>query len=73
MLVRRPLLRRCLEIAPTAVVWAVITAPAWGAILAPAALGAFLILFSVYWLWKSMCFASGVLIGILQTVPDSYD
>jgi hypothetical protein len=63
MLVKRPLPRRCLEVAPTALVWVLITAPAWGALVAPAALGAFLILFSIYWLWKSVCFASGVLIG----------
>src|SRR5918912_4099978 len=55
--------RRVLEVAPTATVWVLITAPAWGAVLAPAALGVFLVLFSVYWLWKSVCFASGVLIG----------
>src|ERR671938_892149 len=55
--------RRVLEIVPTATVWVLITAPAWGAVLAPAALGGFLVLFSIYWLWKSVCFASGVLIG----------
>src|SRR5947209_11269347 len=59
----RSLGRRTLEILPTATVWALITAPAWGAILAPVALGGFLVLFSIYWLWKSLCFASGVLIG----------
>ena len=55
--------RRSLEVLPTAAVWALITAPAWGALVAPAALGVFLILFSVYWLWKSLCFAGGALVG----------
>jgi cellulose synthase/poly-beta-1,6-N-acetylglucosamine synthase-like glycosyltransferase len=52
-----------LEIVPTATVWLIVTAPVWGAILVPAALGFGLILFSIYWLWKSFSFASGVLIG----------
>src|SRR6266852_8007314 len=60
---RRPWLPRLLEILPTATVWLIITAPVWAAILAPAALGFGMILFSVYWLWKSLGFASGVLIG----------
>jgi glycosyl transferase family 2 len=59
----RSLARRALEILPTATVWLIITAPAWGAVVAPVALGTFLILFSIYWLWKSLCFAFGVLIG----------
>src|SRR6202011_2710513 len=58
-----PWLWRLLEILPTATVWLIITAPIWAAILAPAALGFGLILFSIYWLWKSLGFASGVLIG----------
>ena len=56
-------IRRVLEILPTAAVWLIITAPVWAALLAPVALGFGLILFSVYWLWKSIGFASGVLIG----------
>ena len=58
-----PTAQRVLEILPTATVWLIITAPIWAAILAPAALGFGLILFSIYWLWKSFSFASGVLIG----------
>jgi hypothetical protein len=58
-----PSAKRVLEILPTATVWLIITAPIWGAIVAPAALGFGLIIFSVYWLWKSFGFASGVLIG----------
>jgi hypothetical protein len=52
-----------LEILPTATVWLIITAPIWAALVAPAALGYGLIVFSVYWLWKSVSFASFVLIG----------
>src|SRR6266850_1269328 len=54
---------RLLEILPTATVWLIITAPVWGAILAPEGLGFGLLLFSVYWLWKSSSFAAGVAIG----------
>src|SRR5438094_8885959 len=61
--VRLPRKARVLEILPTATVWLIITAPIWAAILAPAALGFGLIVFSVYWLWKSSTFAHGVLIG----------
>ncbi len=57
------LVRRTLEILPTATVWLIITAPVWGAIIAPAGLGFGMILFSVYWLWKSCSFAAGVVIG----------
>jgi hypothetical protein len=58
-----PSARRALEVLPTAAVWLIVTAPVWGALLAPAALGFGLIIFSIYWLWKSFGFASGVLIG----------
>ncbi len=58
-----PSAQRVLEILPTATVWLIITAPIWAAILLPSVLGFGLILFSIYWLWKSFGFASGVLIG----------
>src|SRR5712691_7184864 len=61
--IRLPRLARLLEIIPTATVWLIITAPVWAAVVAPAALGFGMILFSIYWLWKSLSFASGVLIG----------
>src|SRR5437588_10928871 len=61
--IRLPRIARILEILPTAAVWLIITAPVWAAILAPAALGFGLVIFSIYWLWKSFGFASGVLIG----------
>jgi len=56
-------LQRLLEVLPTAGVWLIITAPVWAAIVAPVALGFGLIAFSIYWLWKSLGFASGVVIG----------
>ena len=56
-------LQRWLEVLPTAGVWLIITAPVWGAIVAPVALGFGLIVFSIYWLWKSLGFACGVIIG----------
>jgi hypothetical protein len=63
MTVAYPRLSRALEILPTATVWLIITAPVWGAILFPAAFGFGMVLFSIYWLWKSLSFASGVIIG----------
>jgi hypothetical protein len=63
MSVQYPTARRIFEILPTAAVWLIITAPVWAAILAPEALGFGLIIFSIYWLWKSLGFASGVVIG----------
>ena len=63
MTVAQHRLHRALEILPTATVWLIITAPLWAAILAPAALGFGMVLFSIYWLWKSLSFASGVVIG----------
>ena len=63
---RRLGVRRLLEILPTAAVWLIITAPVWAALIAPAALGFGLLIFSVYWLWKSINFASGVLIGFYR-------
>jgi hypothetical protein len=56
-------MQRVLEILPAATVWLIISAPVWAAIVAPTALGFGLILFSIYWLWKSFNFASGVLVG----------
>ena len=61
--VRPPGAQRALEVLPTATVWLIITAPLWGAMLAPVALGFGLVVFSIYWLWKSFSFASGVVIG----------
>lgn len=55
--------RRTLEVLPPLAVWVAITAPAWAALAAPVALGFALVLFSLYWLWKSGSFAIGVLIG----------
>jgi Glycosyl transferase family group 2 len=60
---RMPSAQRILEILPTAAVWIIISAPLWGALVAPEALGFGLILFSVYWLWKSLSFAIGVIVG----------
>jgi len=54
MTVAHPRLNRTLEILPTATVGLIITAPVWGAILFPAALGFGMVVFSIYWLWKSL-------------------
>ncbi len=59
-------LRRSLEIVVPLFVWGVITAPAWAAVVAPVALSFGIILFSLYWLWKSAVFAIGVVIGSVR-------
>src|SRR5919198_5297063 len=56
-------LRRVLEVLPGLAVWAAISAPIWATLIAPLWLGIFLVLFSVYWFWKSAQFAAGVLVG----------
>jgi hypothetical protein len=52
--------------APGLVVWLAITSPLWGAVLAPQVLGFFLVLFSAYWLVKSIIFAWGVVVGYVR-------
>src|SRR5215467_5660848 len=61
---------RLLEILPTTLVWLIITAPVWGAVFAPVGLGFGLVVFSVYWLWKSTSFATGVGIGFWRLQRD---
>src|SRR5947209_11933604 len=56
--------RRLIEVIPPALVWLAVTAPAWAAIVAPWALGYFLIAFAAYWLWRTIEFAAGLLLGV---------
>jgi hypothetical protein len=56
--------RRVIEVIPPAVVWLAVTAPAWAAVIAPWALGYFLMAFAAYWLWRTMEFAGGLLLGV---------
>jgi hypothetical protein len=60
---RVPSSQRVIEMLPTATVWLIVTAPVWAALIAPAAFGFGMLLFSIYWLWKSISFACGVMIG----------
>ena len=61
-----PIPKRVLEVLPPAVAWAAITSPAWAAIIAPQILGYFLVAFSAYWLWRSIEFTIGLLIGLAR-------
>ena len=61
-----PIPKRVLEVLPPALAWAAITSPAWAAILAPQILGYFLVAFSAYWLWRSVEFTIGLLIGLVR-------
>jgi hypothetical protein len=56
--------RRLLEVIPPALVWLAVTAPAWAAIVAPWALGSFLIAFAAYWLWRTAEFGVGLVLGV---------
>src|SRR3954471_24595013 len=49
--------QRILELLTGATTWALITAPVWGAVLAPAKWAWFATAFSLYWLYKSMSVA----------------
>ncbi|MDQ6674807.1 MAG: glycosyltransferase family 2 protein [Chloroflexota bacterium] len=59
-----PVARRMLEVVLPAIAWALVTSPAWAALLAPELLGYFLIAFAAYWLWRSVEFMAGLLIGL---------
>ena len=61
-----PVPRRIFEVLPPALAWVAITSPAWAAIIAPQVLGYFLVAFSGYWLWRSVEFAVGLLIGLAR-------
>src|SRR6476659_8110684 len=62
----QPVPRRILEVIPPAIAWVAITSPAWAAVVAPTLLGYFLVAFSVYWLWRSLEFSVGLLIGLAR-------
>ena len=55
--------QRALEVLTGSLTWALLTAPIWGAVLAPYNLALFLLLFNAYWLYKSTTMAGGALIG----------
>jgi Glycosyl transferase family group 2 len=59
-----PLGRRVLEVAPPALVWGILSFPVWGALIAPQALGVFLVFFAGYWWWRSLEFTAGLLLGM---------
>ena len=61
-----PVPRRILEVLPPVLTWAVLTSPAWAAIVAPTLLGYFLMAFAAYWFWRSCEFTAGLLIGLAQ-------
>lgn len=80
-----PALRRLVGAIPPLLAWTVVTAPLWGAVVAPAAFGTFMVGFSAYWLFRSSEFGLGLLLGLwrltrsqrrawgdaLKTVPES--
>src|SRR5829696_5859414 len=61
-----PLRRRVLATLPPVLAWIVLTSPVWAAIAAPHVLGGFLVVFAAYWLWRSVEFSLGLLVGLWQ-------
>jgi cellulose synthase/poly-beta-1,6-N-acetylglucosamine synthase-like glycosyltransferase len=55
--------KRTLEVLTGALTWTLLTAPIWGAIVAPDRLVQFLLIFNAYWLYKSANMAISALIG----------
>ncbi|MDQ3810110.1 MAG: glycosyltransferase family 2 protein, partial [Chloroflexota bacterium] len=62
--------RRVLEILPPALAWLAITAPIWASLIAPQILGTFLVAFSAYWLWRSLEFSVGLMLGMWRLRRD---
>src|SRR3954454_24720386 len=60
--------QRALEVMTGGLTWALLTAPVWGAILAPNHLVLFLLVFNAYWLYKSANMAISALIGYRRLV-----
>jgi len=60
------LLKRFLEILPGFVSWNLILFPVWGAFVAPMAVAYFVLLFDIFWLYKSVTFAFFAVIAHLR-------
>ncbi len=61
-------MRRALEVLTGSATWALLTAPIWGAFLAPDRLLWFLLVFNAYWLYKTANMAIAGLIGYWRLV-----
>ncbi len=57
-------LRRAVSVTTPLLVWVVITAPVWAALVAPSLYSYFLDAFAAYWVWRSAEFAYGLLVGL---------
>jgi hypothetical protein len=55
--------RRALEILPGSVTWVLLSVPIWGALLFPYQLAYFLVIFNIYWFYKSATMAIGAVAG----------
>lgn len=62
--------RRALEVLPGAVTWFLLTFPIWGAVLLPDKLAYFLLVFNIYWFYKSFTMAICALAGYRQLRRD---
>lgn len=60
------LVKRFLEILPGFISWNLILFPVWGALVMPMAVAYFIILFDVFWLYKSISFAFFAVLSYLR-------
>ena len=62
--------RRALEMLPGTVTWSLLTFPIWGAVLLPDKLAYFLLVFNIYWFYKSFTMAICAVAGYRQLRRD---
>src|SRR3989344_9273002 len=55
--------RRILEVIPGMVSWSLILFPIWGSLVVPLAVAYYVLVFSVYWLYRSVSVAALALVG----------
>ena len=60
------LIKRLLEILPGFVSWNLILFPVWGSFVSPIAVAYFVLLFNVFWLYKSITFGLFAIIAHLR-------
>lgn len=55
--------QRLFEIVPGFLIWVLLTSPLWASLNFPILIGNFIIIFAVYWLYKSIAFFIGIVVG----------
>ena len=60
--------QRALEVLPGAVTWSLLSIPLWGALLFPDKLAYFLLVFNIYWFYKSATMAICAVAGDYHSI-----